>query len=100
VTEVVIPKETALEPAYPNPFNPETKIAYRLSRDAEVTLRVVDITGRTVQTIIRGEWQKAGNYHIFWNGREDTGQMAASGVYILMFQAGEMRKVQKVMLVR
>ena len=100
VTEDVIPKETALERAYPNPFNPETKISYKLSKDASVTLRVFDLKGRNVKTIIEGRNQKAGHYHIFWNGRSESGGTAPSGVYILLLQAGDVMKTQKVMLVR
>ncbi|MCK5148652.1 T9SS type A sorting domain-containing protein [bacterium] len=95
-----VPAETLLKPAYPNPFNPSTKIQYELAEDVSVTLKVVDIRGRNVQTIVNGEHKSAGSYSVHWNGMNDTGQHAASGVYFLMMQAGQVLKSQKVMLVR
>ena len=94
------PEKTELEPAFPNPFNPETKIGYKLAEDAEVTLKVVDLMGRTVTHILEGRFQKAGSYNYFWNGKDDMGRLQPSGVYVLVLNAGYVTKVQKVMLVR
>ena len=100
LTEAIIPKTTELSPAYPNPFNPETRIFYTLSQDAEVTLKVVDLTGRTVQMIVSGRRQVAGSYSTYWNGKTDADQVAPSGMYLLILNAGSVVKTQKVMLVR
>ena len=95
-----VPLATDLLPAVPNPFNPATRIKYSLAEEANVNLSVVDMMGRMVQTIISGQNRTAGCYSIHWNGRNDAGQDAASGIYLLVLKAGSVRKTQKVMLVR
>lgn len=95
-----LPERTDLLPAYPNPFNPATKIQYTLANNTEVTLLVVDMLGRTVQRILTSRNQKAGSYSVYWNGKEETGRLAASGIYFLVLRAGAENKTQKVMLVR
>ncbi|MCK5147567.1 T9SS type A sorting domain-containing protein [bacterium] len=100
VTQDVVPEVTALLPAWPNPFNPETRIKYQLSEPVVVNLSVFDIMGRRVTTIVRAEQHRAGNYINFWNGRDDQGQVAASGVYFLVLRAGDIVRSQKVLLVR
>jgi len=100
ITLAELPAMTEFLPAYPNPFNPSTKIQYTLAEDANVTLSVVDMLGRTINTIISGAHQSAGNYSIHWNGKDSSGQLAASGTYLLVLNAGNVHKTQKVMMVR
>lgn len=100
VTELVVPHVTVLEPAYPNPFNPETRIQYKLAEDAVVSLLVVDLMGRTVRTIEFGRHQRAGNYIMYWNGREESGALSPSGMYLLVLHAGDVIMTQKVMLMK
>jgi len=97
---VVIPKTTDLLPAYPNPFNPETTIRYDLAQDATVDLFIVDILGRTVATLIDGQKVQAGIWDIRWNGVNDAGNKIASGAYLVIFKAGSVTKVNKVVLLR
>ena len=99
-TEGNIPETTTLSPAYPNPFNPETRISYKLSEGAQVTLKVVDLMGRTVQTIVTGEYQIAGSYSTYWNSKTDLGHLASSGMYLLVLNAGSIITTQKAMLIR
>ena len=80
-----IPKETQLLPNYPNPFNPETWIPYRLSKAAEVTLEIYDAAGNLVRTIDVG-FKPAAAYDsrasaIYWDGRNNYGERIASGAY-------------------
>lgn len=65
---------------YPNPFNPSTNIEYALPEPARVVLGVFDIAGRTVRSFGQ-EVQGAGNRTIVWDGKNDQGQIVASGVY-------------------
>ncbi|HPG39104.1 MAG TPA: FlgD immunoglobulin-like domain containing protein [bacterium] len=97
---VVIPKTTDLLPSYPNPFNPETTIRYDLAQDATVDLFIVDILGRTVATLIDGQKVQAGSWDIRWNGVNDAGNKIASGAYLVIFKAGSVTKVNKVVLLR
>ena len=84
-TAMTIPKETALLPNYPNPFNPETWIPYELAEAASVTLTFYDMRGRVVRTLALGH-RPAGVYRTkaraaYWDGRNAQGERVASGVY-------------------
>ena len=77
--------QTSLLSNYPNPFNPETWIPFRLAEDATVTLTIYDVDGRVVRGLDIGH-QRAGVYEtrnkaIYWDGRNDLGERVASGVY-------------------
>jgi len=75
-----VPLVNALGQNRPNPFNPETTIPYSLAVTGRVEIRVFDISGRLVTTLVN-RIQMAGPHHISWNGKTDTGGRAASGVY-------------------
>lgn len=93
------PEITELDPPFPNPFNPQTKINYQLSDDSHVEVTVFDLMGRTVQILVNGQ-QSAGSYNLYWNGQDNTGNPMASGTYfILLKTAGEI-KTQKAVLLR
>ena len=70
-----------LQPAYPNPFNPQTTIAFDLPRTEQVRLEVVDLQGRHVQTLVDGH-RSQGHHTVLWNGTDRTGQRVASGTYV------------------
>jgi hypothetical protein len=94
-----LPGETEMDKAYPNPFNPATYIAYRLSEDGDVRIAVFDAMGRRIRTLHEGR-QSAGSYQVYWNGMDEDGRSVSSGMYLIRMQAGEILKVQKVMLAR
>jgi hypothetical protein len=79
-----IPSGIQLLPCYPNPFNPSTTIAFTLSSKSFVTLKIFDLIGREVTTIISGEFE-AGKYSRQWNA-----EGCASGVYYYRIQAGNL----------
>ena len=98
----LIPKETALLPNYPNPFNPETWIPYRLSEDADVTLTIYDTTGVVVRRLDLGH-QLAGHYAdpgraAYWDGRNARGETVASGVYFYTLTAGDFTATRKMLI--
>jgi len=99
LTVDALPKTTELLPAYPNPFNPKTKISYTLAEDSEVSLKVMNLMGRTVKVLHSGK-QPAGNYQVFWNGTLESGIRAPSGVYFIELQTGIVKQAQKVMLMQ
>lgn len=70
----------------PNPFNPVTRIAYSLAQPGRVTLRVFDVTGRPVRTLVDG-WMETGRYEATWDGRDSRGAEVASGVYFYQIDA-------------
>ncbi len=96
------PKEAALLPNYPNPFNPETWIPYQLSESADVTLMIYDIQGRVVRDLDLGH-QRAGMYHsrsraAYWDGRNAVGEPVASGVYFYTLTAGDFTATRKMLI--
>jgi len=76
-----IPTATALFDNYPNPFNPSTTFRYALSEDAHVTLRVYNMLGQLVTTLV-DELQAAGYRSVVWNGRNESGSDVSTGIYI------------------
>ena len=85
--------------AAPNPFNPRTTISFRLDEPAETRLVIFDVAGRMVRKIEAGTLGVGPN-SIEWDGKGHTGQQLASGIYLVMVQAGEMLKGTKVVLVQ
>ncbi|MBI1925524.1 hypothetical protein HYR99_14880 [Candidatus Poribacteria bacterium] len=88
---LVVPEQTVLLPNYPNPFNPETWVPYRLAEDAFVTLTLYNARGEVIRTIAVGH-QSAAVYEskdkaIHWDGRNDQGERVASGVYFYTLTA-------------
>ena len=99
-----IPDETALLPNYPNPFNPETWIPYRLSEDADVSVIIYDMTGQVVRTIDVGH-QIASTYEnrskaIYWDGKNEFGEQVASGVYFYSLSAGDLSATRKMVILK
>ena len=86
------PKETTLLPNYPNPFNPETWIPYRLAEDAFVTLTIYDQSGGVVRTLEVGHrvaaFYESRSKAIHWDGKNEIGEGVASGVYFYHLSAG------------
>lgn len=73
---------------FPNPFNMETQIRYSLPESRRVMLRIYDIRGRLVRTLVDAE-KTAGAHTIRWDGRNSYGRVVSSGIYIYRLQAGE-----------
>ena len=89
-----------LHPCTPNPFNPSTTIVYDLPRPATVDLVVYDVTGRVVRTLVAAGTVPAGRHEAVWNGRDDAGRAAASGMYFLRLDAGEYAETRRLTLIR
>ncbi len=89
-----------LEPNRPNPFNPRTTIAYHLPREARVRLRIHDLAGRLVRTLVAGEIRAAGDHAVVWDGRDDPGRPVAAGVYLCRLEAGGASRSRRLVLIR
>ena len=101
---LLIPEKTELLANYPNPFNPETWIPYRLAESAFVTLTIYDPSGHAVRTLDVGR-QSASAYEsrskaIYWDGRNELGQQAASGVYFYHLSAGDYSATRKMLILK
>jgi hypothetical protein len=99
VNPVEVPKTFALEQNFPNPFNPTTMIRFALPNDSKVSLKVFDILGREVRTLLNGD-VAAGINTVQWNGRNNAGQMVSTGVYIYRIEAGSNISTKKMMLMK
>jgi len=79
---------------YPNPFNPETKINYNVSKSGFVTIKVYDLLGREVTTLVN-ENKPAGNYSIKFDGSK-----LVSGIYFYRMKAGDFVQTKKLILLK
>jgi hypothetical protein len=94
-----VPRIFNLKQNYPNPFNPETMIQYELPKPSRVVLKIYNILGQEVKTLINTE-QPAGSYSVKWNGRNESGYSVAPGIYFYHLKAGEFEKTLKMMLIK
>jgi hypothetical protein len=88
-----------LLPCYPNPFNPTTTIAFDVPRQSHVVLRVLDITGRMVGTVLDRQMEP-GTHRLVWDGRSSEGTELASGVYFLRLEVGDFVATRKMVLLK
>jgi hypothetical protein len=95
----IVHARTALHLASPNPFGPETSIRYTLAAPSDVALRVFDVTGREVRTLVKAE-QSPGSYAFTWRGEDRSGRPVASGVYFFRLEAEGKAFTQRVTMVR
>ena len=96
------PKETVLLPNYPNPFNPETWIPYQLSESVAVDITIYSADGQLVRRLSFG-YQPAGRYEsqsraAYWDGRNETGELVASGLYFYTLTAGKFSETRKMLI--
>jgi len=94
-----LPETFELEQNYPNPFNPVTTIRFALPQNTRVTLKVFDVVGREVQTLVSSELT-AGTYDVQWNGRNQAGLPVASGVYLYRLDLGTQVMTRRMVLVK
>ena len=101
---VTVPKKTMLLANYPNPFNPETWIPYQLAKPAAVNLTIYAANGSVVRTLALGH-QAAGIYQgrgraAYWDGKNEIGESAASGIYFYTFTADDFTATRKMLLMK
>jgi minor extracellular serine protease Vpr len=94
-----VPARSKLLPAYPNPFNPATTLAFQTARSGRVELAVYDLLGRMVR-ILADDVMSAGYHSTLWNGDTDGGTMAGSGVYMVRLRTPESSSVQRIVLLK
>jgi len=92
--ELGLPKEFSLEQNYPNPFNPSTNIEFALPEQAEVSLKVYNLLGREIYTLVSGK-MNAGNHKVEFNASG-----LSTGLYFYRIQAGSFIQTKKMMLIK
>ena len=95
----VVPDRFALEQNYPNPFNPVTNFEFRISSFGFVSLAVFDVLGRKVATLVN-ERLDPGMHTTTWNGRNERGEAASSGIYIYTLRSGGSVLSRKMILLK
>ena len=95
-----VPLEFALSQNYPNPFNPTTTIEFSLARTVPVDLKIYDMLGREVVTLLQNNSVNPGRFLIRWDGRNRLGQSVATGVYFYRLVAGDFVQTKKMLLMK
>ncbi|MDD3643213.1 MAG: FlgD immunoglobulin-like domain containing protein, partial [Candidatus Krumholzibacteria bacterium] len=93
------PAATAMSRCWPNPFNPVTTISFTLREKGPVSLKIYDVSGRLVRTLVE-ETRGAGRHEIVWDGRNDGGRGVASGIYFCRMVATEFERTEKMVLLK
>lgn len=94
-----VPQNITLYQNYPNPFNPSTRITYVLPTSSHVILKIYNLLGQEVKTLVNAR-QPPGAQSAVWDGRDNSGRLASSGIYIYQLQAGREVQSRKMLLVR
>ena len=84
---------------YPNPFNPETTIAFTLPNKTDVSIDIYNIKGQKVRTLLQTNLKK-GNHKVVWNGLDDHNKNVGSGIYLYRICAGEDKATKKMLLIK
>ncbi len=93
------PDKFSVSQNFPNPFNPTTTINYHLNRSQHVEIRIFNVQGREIKTLVNTV-QHAGQKTIKWNGTDSTGKTVPSGVYIYTITAGSLIESRKMVLMK
>ena len=85
---------------HPNPFNPQTTISFNLPKETTAHLRVYDLSGRLVRTLLNDEMVQQGRNEVVWNGRDDFGRQVVSGIYFYRLEAAGYTETKRMTLVK
>jgi hypothetical protein len=94
------PAAVLLHRCSPNPFCGATRIGFELPRSAQVTIRVHDISGRLVRTLLPGVSKPAGSHHLIWDGTSDAGERVVSGIYVYSLETDGVRETRRALVLR
>ena len=84
---------------YPNPFNPELTVSYSIPQNADVEIAVYNIKGQKVRSL-QNEYRDAGDHQVVWDGRNESGQSASSGLYFVRISCGPSELIRKAILLK
>jgi len=91
---------TALAQNYPNPFNPATTIRYSVRERARVQLKIYNVAGQLVTTLVDRVVEGGVEHTVAWDGRNDAGMRVATGVYFYRMTAPDFTKTRKMVLLK
>lgn len=93
------PNNYGLAQNYPNPFNMSTEIVFRLKESEHVELDILDVTGRTIRTLVHAKME-SGTHRAAWDGRNSSGKIASTGIYLCVLRTGKKVYVNKMLLIK
>ena len=97
---IILPVDkTALNGNIPNPFNPTTAISFSLETAGHVVLEIFNVKGEKIRTLVDGNFQVA-SHSVIWNGKDDLGRTAASGIYFYKMRSGSFTSTKKMILMK
>ena len=97
---VIVPSDYVLHGNYPNPFNPSTTFSFTLPIDKRISIRIYDLSGRVVRTLVNNESFAAGTHQATWDGRSDGNTPVASGTYLYTLEYGNFRQSKSMLLIK
>ena len=95
-----IPDTYVLDQNYPNPFNPITRIGFGVPEDATVSLKIYNILGKEVRTLVNNQFMEAGYKNIVWNARNENGERVPTGIYFVLMNSGSFMQSKKMVLLK
>ncbi len=99
VGDGMAPRVLSITGVIPNPFNPMATVKFDLPRSGKVQLAVFDLRGRLVRELVSGQ-MAAGSHEVMWNGRDNRGQMSATGVYFARLSSADGARTVKMVLAK
>ena len=97
--QAVTPFVTELNGNYPNPFNPETVIKFSLAENQHISIEIFNVKGQKVKTLLNENMDK-GQHQIVWNGRDENGRQAGSGMFFYRMKSGKYTNTKKMILMK
>ena len=95
----MLPSRLSLIQNYPTPFNPETRISFKLAEKSHVSITIYDMLGRNIKTLIN-QTQDAGYRSVIWDATNDYGKPVSAGIYLYQIQAGEYISTKKIVMLK
>ena len=94
------PDTFVLHQNFPNPFNPSTTIEYALPIRKQISVKIYNIMGQLVRTLVDNQLQTAGTHKVMWDGKNENGVSVSSGTYIYTLEFGNFRKSNQMTLIK
>jgi flagellar hook assembly protein FlgD len=84
---------------YPNPFNPTTTIEYQIAKTSRVSLEIFDLLGQKIKTLVQNN-HPSGVYRVHWDGKDQSGNVIGSGVYLYQLKIGNETLTRKMIMIK
>ena len=96
----IAPEDYRLEQNYPNPFNPNTMIQYTVPISRKVSVKIYNVNGQLVNTLINNKLVSAGTHEVMWHGNNKNGLKVSTGMYFYSLEWAGMKKVKRMTLLK